>query len=120
MAEYYLATSASSGVTRSTSGWTTSVQSVTATKKYLWNYEKITYTDNSTSYTDPVIIGVYGDKGDPGDPGEQGPQGPTLRVQDWNKCTSNGTVNYNFYKGDVKNLSEPYKDVVLYNNNYYS
>lgn len=120
VAEYYLATSASSGVTRSTSGWTTSVQSVTATKKYLWNYEKITYTDNSTSYTDPVIIGVYGDKGDPGDPGEQGPQGPTLRVQDWNKCTSNGTVNYNFYKGDVKNLSEPYKDVVLYNNDYYS
>lgn len=120
VAEYYLATSASSGVTRSTFGWTTSVQSVTATKKYLWNYEKITYTDNSTSYTDPVIIGVYGDKGDPGDPGEQGPQGPTLRVQDWNKCTSNGTVNYNFYKGDVKNLSEPYKDVVLYNNNYYS
>ena len=120
VAEYYLATSASSGVTRSTSGWTTSVQSVTATKKYLWNYEKITYTDNSTSYTDPVIIGVYGDKGDPGDPGGQGPQGPTLRVQDWNKCTSNGTVNYNFYQGDVENLSEPYKDVVLYNNNYYS
>jgi hypothetical protein len=115
--EYYLATSSSSGVTRSTSGWTTSVQSVTSTKKYLWNYEKITYTDNSTSYTDPVIIGVYGDKGDPGG---QGPQGPTLRVQDWNKCTSNGTVNYNFYQGDVENLSEPYKDVVLYNNNYYS
>ena len=124
--EYYLATSSSSGVTRSTSGWTTSIQTITSTKKYLWNYEKITYSDDSTSYTDPVIIGVYGDKGDPGnpggqgDPGEQGPQGPTLRVQDWNKCTSNGTVNYNFYQGDVENLSEPYKDVVLYNNNYYS
>lgn len=121
--EYYLATSSSSGVTRSTSGWTTSIQTITATKKYLWNYEKITYSDDSTSYTDPVIIGVYGDKGDPGgkgDPGTQGPQGPTLRVQDWNKCTSNGTVNYNFYQGDVENLSEPYKDVVLYNNNYYS
>lgn len=124
--EYYLATSSSSGVTRSTSGWTTSIQTITSTKKYLWNYEKITYSDDSTSYTDPVIIGAYGDKGDPGnpggqgDPGEQGPQGPTLRVQDWNKCTSNGTVNYNFYQGDVENLSEPYKDVVLYNNNYYS
>ena len=115
--EYYLATSASSGVTTSTSGWTTSVQSVTATKKYLWNYEKITYTDNSTQTTTPVIIGVYGDKGDKGD---QGKQGPTLRVQDWNKCTSNGTVNYTFYQGDVENLDEPYKDVVLYNNNYYS
>ena len=118
--EYYLATSSSSGVTRNTSGWTTSVQTITNTKKYLWNYEKITYTDDSKSYTDPVIIGVYGDKGNPGDPGGQGPQGPTLRVQDWNKCTSNGTVNYNFYQGDVENLSEPYKDVVLYNNNYYS
>lgn len=118
--EYYLATSASSGVTTSTSGWTTSIQSVTATKKYLWNYEKITYTDNSTQTTTPVIIGVYGDKGDKGDKGDQGKQGPTLRVQDWNKCTSNGTVNYTFYQGDVENLDEPYKDVVLYNNNYYS
>jgi len=64
--EHYLATSASSGVTRSTSGWTTSIQSVTATKKYLWNYETVTYTDGSTADTDPVIIGVYGDKGDTG------------------------------------------------------
>ena len=64
--EHYLATSASSGVTRSTSGWTTTVQSVTATKKYLWNYETVTYTDGSTANTDPVIIGVYGDKGDTG------------------------------------------------------
>ena len=118
--EYYLATSASSGVTTSTSGWTTSIQKVTSTKKYLWNYEKITYTDNSTQTTTPVIIGVYGDKGDKGDKGDQGKQGPTLRVQDWNKCTSNGTVNYTFYQGDVENLDEPYKDVVLYNNNYYS
>jgi hypothetical protein len=115
--EYYLATSSSSGVSRNTSGWTTSVQSVTSTKKYLWNYEKITYTDNTTSYTDPVIIGVYGDKGDPG---SQGKQGPTLRVQDWNKCTSNGTANYTFYQGDVENLDEPYKDVVLYEGYYYS
>ena len=64
---YYLATSSSSGVTRSTSGWTTSVQNVTSTKKYLWNYEDILYTDNTHTYTDPHIIGVYGDKGDQGD-----------------------------------------------------
>ena len=61
--EYYLATSAVTGVTRSTSGWTTSIQTVTSTNKYLWNYEKVTYTDGTTANTDPVIIGVYGDQG---------------------------------------------------------
>lgn len=60
---YYLATSASSGVTRSTSGWTTTTQSVTAEKRYLWIYHKYTKGDDSTTYTDPVIAGVYGDTG---------------------------------------------------------
>lgn len=60
---YYLATSSSSGVTTSTSGWTTSVQSVSSSKKYLWNYEVITYTNSSTNTTTPCIIGVYGDTG---------------------------------------------------------
>ena len=68
--EYYLATSASSGVTRQTSGWTTSVQAINATKKYLWNYECVEFSDNTFHYTDPVVIGVYGDKGDKGDKGE--------------------------------------------------
>jgi hypothetical protein len=63
--EYYLASSASSGVTTGTAGWTTAIQSITTTNKYLWNYEKITYTDSSTSNTTPVIIGVYGDTGSP-------------------------------------------------------
>lgn len=49
--------------------WTTTVQAVTATKKYLWNYEEITYTKANEGgvdreSTDPHIIGVYGDKGD--------------------------------------------------------
>lgn len=73
--EYYLASSSSTGVTRSTSGWTTSIQTVTSTKKYLWNYEKITYTSGDPSYTTPVIIGTYGDKGDKGDKGDQGANG---------------------------------------------
>lgn len=64
--EYYLATSAASGVTTSTSGWTTAVQTVTASKKYLWNYEKIKYSDGTVQNTAPVIIGTYGDTGDPG------------------------------------------------------
>ena len=65
--EYYLATTSSSGVTTSTTGWTTTMQTLTNTNKYLWNYELITYTDNTTSTINPVIIGVYGDKGSQGD-----------------------------------------------------
>ena len=65
----YLATNASSGVTTGTSGWTTTVQTITSSKKYLWNYETITYTDNSTTNTAPCIIGTYGDKGPTGDDG---------------------------------------------------
>ena len=63
IANYYLATADGSGVTKSTSGWTDTVQSMTATNKYLWNYELITYTDSTTSESDPTIIGVYGDTG---------------------------------------------------------
>lgn len=70
--KYYLATSQASGVTTSTYGWTTSVQNITEQKKYLWNYEIITYTDKTTQTIDPYIIGVYGDKGLPGDPGSDG------------------------------------------------
>ena len=66
---HYLATSSSSGVTTSTSGWTTTVQTITSSKKYLWNYETLTYTDNSTMNTTPCIIGTYGEKGANGDDG---------------------------------------------------
>lgn len=86
---YYLATASSSGVTTATSGWTTAVQSVSAAKKYLWNYEVVKYTDGTVaSTTMPCVIGSYGDqgskgdkgdtgaKGDKGDKGATGPQGP--------------------------------------------
>ena len=67
---YYLATSSKSGVTTSTSGWSTDIPTMTSTKKYLWNYEEITYTDGSKSTTVPLIIGVYGDKGATGNAGK--------------------------------------------------
>ena len=67
--EYYLATTLSSDVTTSTTGWTTTMQTLTETNKYLWNYELITYTDNTTTTINPIIIGVYGDTGTPGRPG---------------------------------------------------
>lgn len=64
---HYLATNASSGVTRETTGWTDSVQVISASAPYLWYYETITYTNpSSTDNTTPVIIGHFGDDGDPG------------------------------------------------------
>ena len=77
---YYLATASASGVTTATSGWTTTVQSVTAVKKYLWNYETVTYTNKTTESTDPCIIGAYGDKGAKGDKGDTGETGNSLRT----------------------------------------
>ncbi len=64
---YYLATSSGSGVTTSTSGWTPTVQSMTSTKQYLWNYEVIKAVDGTTlNTTTPVIIGRWGQNGSNG------------------------------------------------------
>ena len=76
---YYLATASSSGVTTSTSGWTTDVQTITSTKKYLWNYEKITYTDKTSDTTVPAIIGVYGNTGADGKDGQAGADGKGIK-----------------------------------------
>ena len=63
---YYLATSQQSGVTISTYGWTTTPQTMTEEKKYLWNYEVFAYTDKPSHTVPPRIIGTYGDKGEDG------------------------------------------------------
>ena len=60
---HYLATSQGSGVTTSTSGWTTTVQTMTATNKYLWTYHTYTKANGTTVDTTPVIIGTYGKDG---------------------------------------------------------
>ena len=90
--EYYLATNVSTGVTRSTQGWTTSIQTITSTKRYLWNYEKILYTDNTSSNTTPVIIGVYGDKGESGQDGSNGEDGNDAEFYDLLPLTEKAIV----------------------------
>lgn len=45
------------------SAFATAIKTPTATNKYLWNYEKISYTDMSVVSTAKHIIGVYGDSG---------------------------------------------------------
>lgn len=74
---YYLASTAASGVTTASSGWTTTIQSTTTSKKYLWNYEKITYTNGSVVNTTPCIIGTHGATGPQGAKGDTGATGPT-------------------------------------------
>lgn len=67
--KYYLASERNTGITTSTYGWTTTIQTMTETKKYLWSYETITYTDRTSTKTTPVIIGVHGQNGADGDSG---------------------------------------------------
>lgn len=92
---YYLATASSSGVTTATSGWTTAVQSVSAAKKYLWNYEVVKYTDGTVaSTTAPCIIGSYGDRGSKGDKGDTGSTGNGIKsiTEHYAVSASNSTV----------------------------
>lgn len=73
--QYYLATSQATGVTSSTSGWSTDIttQKLTADKKYLWNCSQTKYTDGTSEpITTPTIIGAYGDKGETGADGQDG------------------------------------------------
>lgn len=58
--QYALSTSYSSV----TGTWSASIPTLTSTNKYLWNRERIAF-DNGTysSWSTPVIVGVYGDQG---------------------------------------------------------
>lgn len=79
---YYLASASSSYVYVSTSGWTTSVQSPTSSKPYLWSYQTTYYTNGTSSSTTPHIIGVRGENGK--DAGE------LTQQQIFNILTNNG------------------------------
>ena len=56
--------------TTAPTSWSNTPQTMTATNKYLWNYEIITYSNNTTSTSTPAVIGTYGDKGNTGDTGK--------------------------------------------------
>lgn len=98
---YYLASSLSSGITRTTSGWTTAAQETSDSKKYLWCYEKTTWTEGGATYVEPFIIGVHGAAG------PAGSAGPALS-----------------YRGDYSSSKTYYGagdrvDVVKYGSSYY-
>ena len=66
---FYLTTASGSGVTTSTSGWSTTPEPTTTTKKYIWSYTKTTYTSGSPTNSTPAIIGTHGATGPAGGPG---------------------------------------------------
>lgn len=67
--KYYLVSEKSTGITISSSGWSTTKQDMTDVKKYLWSYEVYAYTNGTSTKTTPIIIGVHGQNGADGDSG---------------------------------------------------
>ena len=59
--EWYLAAAENTGITIETEGWTTDIQTIDYTNKYLWNYEEVIYSIGSSDVSEPVVIGVYGE-----------------------------------------------------------
>ena len=101
---FYLTTSASSGVTTNTSGWSTTPEPTTTDKKYIWSYQKTTYTSGNPTNSTPAIIGTHGTTGATG---AAGADAITVTI-----TASNGTVFKNntgstvltahVYKGGVE------------------
>lgn len=60
---FYQANNSTSGIYAYTSGWSETFTAPSSNSKYLWTYQKTTYTDGSTETTTPHIIGSYGKDG---------------------------------------------------------
>ena len=57
---YYLISSSNYGIKASQDGWSTTYIQPTESKKYLWYYSKIIYTNGTYTETVPCIIATYG------------------------------------------------------------
>lgn len=104
--EMYLATNLSKGVTKNTIGWSSSVQDISASRPYLYNYEIIKYTDNTTEETDVALIGRWGADGSDGQDGRDGVSAASV------------------YRGEYSSTKRYYGnsfrvDIVKYNSAYY-
>lgn len=104
--EMYLATNLSTGVTKNTVGWSSSVQDISASRPYLYNYEIIKYSDNTTEETDVALIGRWGADGSDGQDGRDGVSAASV------------------YRGEYSSTKRYYGnsfrvDIVKYNSAYY-
>lgn len=60
---YYTTNNQTEGVTTGGQNWTTKPTTVTADKNYMWSYDVITYTNDTSLVTEPAVIGARGDDG---------------------------------------------------------
>ena len=98
---YYLISSASSGVTTSTSGWSTATTKPTSSQPYLWSYTHTVYTNGGVYDTSPVVVGNYAKDGQ----SITGKVGMTIRTSLWKAGVE--------YRNDSSSSTEPrYLDVV--------
>lgn len=122
----YLATNTSTGVTTSTSGWTETIQTTSSAKKYLWNYETITFSNGLSKSTSPCIIGTYGDKGDTGSSGQNGSNGQDGKgiktIKEYYQISSSNTTAPTTWSETVLNTTTTNKylwnyEVITYTDN---
>nr|DAT93880.1 MAG TPA: Putative tail protein [Caudoviricetes sp.] len=106
--QHYLATSSSSGVSTSSSGWTETVQTPTPDKRYLWNYEETFFTNGAKTTTLPHVIGVYGEKGKDGQDGKDASDMTQLDI--FNKLTNNGETQGLYLYNNKVYLNASYID----------
>lgn len=106
--QHYLATSSSSGVSTSSSGWTETVQIPTQDNRYLWNYEETFFTNGSKTTTLPHVIGVYGEKGKDGQDGKDASDMTQLEI--FNKLTNNGETQGLYLYNNKVYLNASYID----------
>lgn len=60
---YYTTNDQAEGVTTGGQNWSTKPATVTADNKYMWSYDVITYTNDTSLVTEPAVIGARGDDG---------------------------------------------------------
>ena len=60
---YYTTNNQAEGVTVAGQNWSTKPTTVTTDKKYMWSYDVITYTNDTSLVTKPAVIGARGDDG---------------------------------------------------------
>lgn len=60
---YYTTNDQAEGVTVTGQNWSTKPTTPTADKKYMWSYDVITYTNDTSLVTKPAVIGARGDDG---------------------------------------------------------
>lgn len=100
---YYLATSESNYVYTYTSGWTTSIQTPTADKPYLWSYQTTYYTDGTSNSTSPHIIGIRGKDGENGKDA-----GDLTQEQIFNILTNNGQTQGIYLQNSLLYINASY------------